>query len=348
VSVRLFKVICFLALTALLAALPALAETRQLRVGSRVQYFGFLELELPDGWVMQPVDLGSPGQISYELMVAGGTEMKLLLTPFPAWNRSSPGERCAAAREIAEAAADYLAAVAEESELKVHKQAGMGNCLYKVFATDKTVAVPTMEDFKYATQGGVAVGHLAVTFTVLHNVKTEPAIGVALDMLQRARHIGGPDDPDASAATATKLRYPGSHWSLVIDASGMTLEPVQSIENDTEWRFAGYSEEQDLVMTIFFEPAKLGDDPKTYRKHYRKRAFKAFPVKRSDIRESDRKGMALLWYNNILEGGLEQPNVNVFMVRDSVWIDIHLLSTRDRETAERMFNKFINAMRFEE
>jgi hypothetical protein len=333
--------------TALLA-FPASAETRQVRVGNKVQYFGFLELELPDGWVMQPKNMGSIGQLTYEFMVAGGTEMKLLLTPFPAWKQHSMAERCTAAREIAGAAGQHLAEVAEESELPVRKQGGTGNCLYKVFATDKTVVEPTMEDFKYGTQGGVAVGHLVATFTILHNVKNEPEIAKGLEMLQRARHVGGPEDPEASAAAATQLRYPGGRWSLVIDASGMELEPVQSIKNETEWRFGGYSEEQDLMMTIFFEPANLGDDPNAYRKYYRKKAFKAFPIKRTAIRESEREGMALLWYTNILEGVLEQPNVNVFMVRDAVWIDIHLSSTRDKETAERMFNRFIDALRFEE
>ena len=102
------------------------------------------------------------------------------------------------------------------------------------------------------------------------------------------------------------------------------------------------------MMTLFLEPAGFSDDPKAYRKRYRKKVFKAAPVKRVEISETERDGWALLWYTNMIEDLLRQPNVNAFYVRDSVWIDVHLSSTQDREKAHEMFNKFLDAVRFEE
>jgi len=332
--------------------LPTSAATKDLLVGSEQLSFGSLQIDLPPGWVVQYNDADSPSGIAYSFIAAGGKEFTLLVTAFPAMEERSPEERCALARNFAEEGVKFFADTAEESEIPIQAEEGQGNCLYHISMTDKTVDKPTMEDFKYATTGGMATGHLFASFTILHNVKDEPEIETALQMLRTARHVGGPDDPYATAAAAIRLGYPGRHWSLVIDASGMELDAPESAGGGTRWAFGGHSEEQDLMMTLLFEPADLKDDPKAYRKRYRKKVFrevsKKLPVKQEEIRETDQGAMALLWYTNVVEGVMRQPNVNAFLVRDAVWIDIHLSSTQDEETAHEMFDKFLDAVRFEE
>jgi hypothetical protein len=336
----------------IIAVVPVAAATKDLLVGSEQLSFGSLQVDLPPGWVVQYNDADSPSGVAYSFMAAGGKEFTLLVTAFPALAERSPEERCALARTFAEAGVQFFAETAEESEIPVHEEEGQGNCLYRISVTDKTVEKPTMEDFKYVTMGGMATGHLFASFTILHNVKDEPEIGVALKMLRTARHVDGPDDPSATAAAAIRLSYPGRHWSLVIDASGMQLDAPWTAQGGTSWSFGGNSEDQDLTMTLSFEPADLKDDPKVYRKRYRKNVFKAMaekvPVKQEKIRETDKGAMALLWYTNVIEGVLRQPNVNAFLVRDAVWIDIHLSSTQDEERAHEMFNRFLDAARFEE
>jgi hypothetical protein len=328
--------------------LPASVATKDLLVGSEQFSFGSLQIDLPPGWVMQYNDADSPSGVAYSFMAAGGKEFTLLVTPLPALTARSPEERCALVRNFAEEGVQFFADTAEENEIPVIESAGQGNCLYRISVTDKTVAKPTMEDFKYVTMGGMATGHLLASFTILHNVKDEPEIGVALKMLRAARHVDGPDDPSATAAAAIRLGYPGRHWSLVIDATGLELDPVEAFNDGTSWQFGGTSEEDELKMTLFLEPASFSDDPKAYRKRYRKKVFKAAPVKRTEISETEKDGWALLWYTNIIEGLLRQPNVNAFYVRDAVWIDIHLSSTQDEERAHEMFNKFLAGVRLVE
>jgi hypothetical protein len=337
-------------LSIVLAALssPAAAEPTDLLVGREELSFGYLQVNLPPGWVAKSDKEESRGTANYAYMAAGGKEFLFLITPFPALKERSTEARCAAARSLAEEGVRFFAKSAEESDIPIREGGGAGSCLYYISITDKTVKQPSMEDFKYVTSGGVATGHLLAHFTILHNVKNEPEIKLALNMLQTARHVGGPEDLTATAAAATRLRYPGRYWSLVIDASGMKLDPVNMYRNDTSLKFGGHSADDDLKMTIFIEPALLGDDPKAYRKRYRKRVFKEMPVEQEDVRESQRKGLSLLWYTNVVEGGVRQPNVNAFLVRDAVYVDIHLFSTGDEAAAERLFNEFINSVRIEE
>jgi hypothetical protein len=344
----ILRVLLSAILVATVLHVPASAAPKDLLVGSEQLSFGSLQVDLPPGWVVQYNDADSPSGVAYSFMAAGGKEFTLLVTPLPALTARSPEERCAQVRNFAEEGVQFFADTAEESEIPVIESEGEGNCLFRISVTDKTVDNPTMEDFKYVTMGGMATGHLLASFTILHNVKDEPEIGVALKMLRAARHVDGPDDPSATAAAAIRLGYPGRHWSLVIDATGMKLDPPESAEGGTRWAFGGQSEEQDLVMTLFLESANFSDDPKAYRKRYRKKGFKAAPFKRDEISETEMDGWALLWYTNIVEGVLRQPNVNAFYVRDAVWIDIHLSSTQDRETAHEMFNRFLGAVRFEE
>jgi hypothetical protein len=340
----------FACLIACLATLSLSAEAgpADLLVGREELSFGYLQVELPPGWVAKSDREQSRGAADYAYMAAGGKEFLFLLTPFPALKERSAEARCAAARALAEEGVRFFAISAAESEIQIREGGGAGNCLYYISITDKTVRQPSMENFKYVTSGGVATGQLFANFTILHNVKAEPEIKVALNMLQTARHVGGPDDPSATAAAATRLRFPGRHWSLVIDASGMKLDPVEMYKNDTSLKFGGHSPESDLKMTIFLEPALLGDDPKAYRKRYRKRVFKEMPAEQENVRESQRKGLSVLWYTNVVEGGVRQPNVNAFLVRDAVFADIHLSSRGDEAAAERLFNKFINSVRIEE
>jgi hypothetical protein len=324
------------------------AAAKELLVGTEELSFGSLEVDLPEGWVVQYNDPDSPSGPAYSFMAAGGKEFKLLVTPLPALKEGSPQERCAAARALAEQGVEFFKDISEEQQIPVHERLGDGNCMYFISVADKTVDEPTMENFKYATCGGFATGHIFASFTILHNVKNEPEIAAAFDMLRKARHAGGPSDPSATAAAAMRLRYPGRRWSLVVDASGMELDPVVSNDSGTGWRFGGHADEKDLMMSIFFEIATSSDDPKVYRKRYRKKVFKDASVKREKVRQTEHKGMALLWYTNVIEGVLRQPNVNAFLVRDSVWVDVHLSSTQDIDAAERMFNEFINAIRIEE
>lgn len=120
----------------------------------------------------------------------------------------------------------------------------------------------------------------------------------------------------------------------------------QMKDKGTGLRFEAKRKEPWTMVTIFFEPAELGNDPKAYRSYYRKKSFKAAPLEREDIRESERDGMPVLEYTHI-SGKFRFRNINGFLVRDGLWIDIHA-SAKDDELASKTFERLLRSARLGE
>ena len=341
-------------LAALLLILPpsgTLGWTENLIIGSEWMSFGSLRLEVPEGWVLELESSEAPSGTAYAITPPGGREFLLLVTPIADLNPSEE-DRCEWARSVTEDSRDKALSIAVETEVEVQERRAKGTCLLFFSVTDKTVTDPTTEDFKYMTQGMVVSGHVLATFTILTNIADPPEGDRALQMLQTARHLGGPEDLLAAASAATRLAHPDQDWALLVDLSGFQLEAPQPYRAGTCVRFAGESDEPDLMVTIFFEPTDRVNDPKTYRERYRKdvlgrKKMAGVRVRRRNIRESERDEMAVLRYTNIFpKDGSHQEGVNAFLVRDGVWIDIHLSSSEDEAMADELFDDFLGSVRF--
>ena len=76
-------------------------------------------------------------------------------------------------------------------------------------------------------------------------------------------------------------------------------------------------------------------------------SFAAAPFEREGIRETGADEMPLLWYTNVV-GEIRQHNVNAFLVRDGLWIDVHLSSVLSIGESKRLFGQFLGALRFAE
>jgi hypothetical protein len=176
-----------LALVALLAALlgvlagAAAAQLQRYPIASH----GALELQVPDGWVGEASG-GAPNAPPTIQFSAPGREFAVLVTAL--WSPSTEAavpERIRAAIEK-QAASPEISERAEEATRPVQEIRGPQANGYYFSATDKTWKAGS-GDYRYVTQGGMAVGTFAVTFTILTNAPA-PDRDAALEMLRSARH----------------------------------------------------------------------------------------------------------------------------------------------------------------
>jgi hypothetical protein len=161
----------------------ARAETERFSLGQ----WGQFEIDLPDDWSAVVSGPNSRSGVAIRIVPNSDVPLVLLVTPIPVPDADTDIGNAVA--ESAERARAQLGEVAEEDELVIQRLSGRGCEGLYVSATDRTVTEPSMDDFKYGTQGAAKVGRLLMTFTVLTNDKTAPERAVALEIVKSARHI---------------------------------------------------------------------------------------------------------------------------------------------------------------
>lgn len=146
---------------------------------------GKLVMAVPQDWgdkVRQP-----PNQLPPSLRFSGKPDGKFQVLVTPLWSpRGDPEFKSAASvrRMVERAAADASKQAVERNLPVVELKGGAGAGFY-FFATDRA---PAPGEYKYLTQGAMAVGDLVVTFTVLSNDAESAEAKAALEMLRGARH----------------------------------------------------------------------------------------------------------------------------------------------------------------
>jgi hypothetical protein len=147
---------------------------------------GFLQMNVPAGWtekVDQP-PTAAPPTISF-----GARDGKaFIVTVTPAW-KLHPGDVDPTKENLRQrvaAARDGIAAFAVETDIKLTEFNGASGPGFYFFATDKE---PRPGEYKFMTQGALAVNELTVTFTILTNEGQENVVRSALAMIRGAVHL---------------------------------------------------------------------------------------------------------------------------------------------------------------
>ncbi len=345
-SLRLLSVMA-LSVTFILFPIRSSATTERLTVGNEMVSWGSIEVDVPAGWSVARQGPDSPGGAAYVFSPPPGREFKLLVTPLPILKSGSFDANCAAIGKVTENARERLQRVAAETEIPILERSGERACLRYVSVTDKTVEHPSTKDWKYGMHGAAVIGRVGASFSLFTNVADAAQREAPIEILRKARHVGGPKDLTAPLASSTHLAYPGRGWNLVVDLSGFELEEPLRDDKRTGLRFAGERKDPWTMVTIFFEPADPSKDAKAYRAYYREKSFKAAPVQREDVRESDRYGMPVLEYTNIL-GKDRFANVNGFLVKDGLWVDIHVSTSANAKSASDILDRFLHSVRIED
>jgi hypothetical protein len=142
---------------------------------------GALTLPVPDAW---QIDVGSlqSKPLTIRLMQQAGHPFEMRVTPL------SPALKQAALRRKVVSAATNLGPATAEKILKVQELGGSTVHGFYFIATDPA---PKPGDYKYLTQGMLAVGGLTVAFTILTNPGDAAIIDAGLTILRAVGHEAG-------------------------------------------------------------------------------------------------------------------------------------------------------------
>jgi len=174
-----------LSLALVLALAVAGGTSAEVRSFSLLEH-GHFEIDLPEGWHLTVLDGDASSPPAIRIVPKGAVPLVLLITPIPVAEQDK--DLTAAMQETASEILRRMREVAVEDQLELSELEGPNCRGLHVSATDRTVKVPTSENFKYATQGAVVVGRVLMTFTLLTNVPDAPERAAAIEVVRSAHH----------------------------------------------------------------------------------------------------------------------------------------------------------------
>jgi hypothetical protein len=147
---------------------------------------GILELNVPTSWkddIHKPQKEMPPTII---FVPAKGNDFKILITVIGDKTGEQDFNSPAKIRSLVEQEGQKILPRAVETKLIVQQMRGVNNIGYFFSLTDKA---PKPGEFLYLTRGGIGVGNLLISATLLYRVKDSESIKNALFMLREAKQI---------------------------------------------------------------------------------------------------------------------------------------------------------------
>jgi hypothetical protein len=303
--------------------------------------YGVFRVDLPSGWTAKLQEPDAAGGRAIAITPPTGVPLLLLVSTFPlpdnvADTLLEDGARSTVAR---------LQSIAEEPALEAKRFEGAISRGFYVSATDRRVREPTAQNFKYGIQGHLVTGRLFATFSVFTNLPSGAERDRALEIVRAAWH-----EPTTMPVLDNKgtvsLALPDRAWRLLVDLPGFAFEPRQSLPAQQGVRLAGSNASTGMNVTAFLQAAVRGRTAVDYREQVWARIQPTGPF--TDVRRSERDGMALLERTFPGPAGLriDQRHVNAHVVRDGVWLDVHLSKPRYTTADDALFDAIIRTVRF--
>lgn len=153
----------------------------------------------------------------------------------------------------------------------------------------------------------------------------------------------------AEEGKTLRVSAPAEPWELVFPDAGFTVTADETNEEKKVRRFRAVDETGGFVVSVFMEPARGEGDSAVAREFYWERA-KASPVPKEDVKLSERdvEDKALVEYSVPAFKGkmVNQKNVHVYMVRDKVWIELHVSKAGfNAEQDQPTFDRLVKELR---
>ena len=166
-----------------------------------------------------------------------------------------------------------------------------------------------------------------------------------MEMLKTARQIGAATRPAAAAAAAAaandlRIGAPGGKWELVLNRAGFEDVQEQSAGRSKQ---AAAANEDGWALSIFLEPSQKVGDATVVRAFYQD-LLKRSPLPRADIKMAGDGKKATCEY---MIKEIEQKNINVYIVREGVWIDVHISKVEFGAKDQKMLDEIVKSIRTE-
>lgn len=153
---------------------------------------------------------------------------------------------------------------------------------------------------------------------------------------------------DAKPSRPFCIAHPKRNWALEIEIRGFIGSGVQTARDGTAAKMEASNKANGAIISMFVFDAVAPGDEKFSRDYHWGRLQKA-PLKFTDVKMTERDNMALNWRFAEVPGvKVKQRNVNAYLVRDGVWIDIHLSKTPAADGDDKVFETILTTVRFKE
>jgi hypothetical protein len=146
--------------------------------------YGSFRVDIPWSWKDELQQASNRTSPTICLSPKAGPPFQIFITPI--WGAKRELLEDEAIKALVEKSAERVKPQAVEKTLRLVGLQGTSSKGYYFFTTDKA---PKPGEYKYMTQGVVAVGELIVTFTILTNTNHEEVAKEALTLLREARHL---------------------------------------------------------------------------------------------------------------------------------------------------------------
>jgi hypothetical protein len=212
------------------------------------------------------------------------------------------------------------------------------------YATTDPNDTDAPDDWAHLLRAQVDVGSLRLHATLLHHEPDGELRQAVLWMLANSRH----EEPGPWSGER-RLRLGNRPWVLVLPLDGFDLEPAVDRQGGEGLALAGVHEESGLVVSAFLEQTGEKLDGVGWRDRQRERIAKG-PFPATKLRTYELHGLPVLQYDarRLLGRRLDQRNLNAYLARDDVWIDVHLSKVDFEKSDMRLFNDFVSGIRIED
>nr|MDO8079446.1 hypothetical protein [Candidatus Freyarchaeota archaeon] len=130
-----------------------------------------------------------------------------------------------------------------------------------------------------------------------------------------------------------KIGLPYKDWGLEFDSKGFEVVEQELSESFDSIYLRLSNDKTGIIISITLEPACIEGGTNIDCRDFYWSRMKELPIQRENIVMKEFKKMAVLEYFIPKIEGLEvgQKNLNAFMVKDDIWIDIHISKTQFNE-----------------
>ena len=197
------------------------------------------------------------------------------------------------------------------------------------------------------TGATVGVGDLILSVTMLHHQKDLPARQAGLAMLKSASQKASGGAPAEKASSDIHVSPPGGTWELIIAGQGLATVEDRSDEARKSRQLMA-SSDSGLTLSVFMEPAQKAGDSTVVRSVYWGRAQQS-PIPKKNIKLARTGEIATVEYMVPDMQGipLNQKNMNLYLVHENTWIDIHISKTSFTEQDQATFDRVLKGVKFE-
>jgi len=150
----------------------------------------------------------------------------------------------------------------------------------------------------------------------------------------------------AASDDILRLALPDHDWALEMDFKNFELQDQGFLPDFKGRKVQAKNAETGLIISAFLVPA---EKPIT-AEEYRDMNFKGLensPFKLSNIKKNRKGDKAFVEYliKDYKEvKNMNQKNIYVYLIKDDVWIDVHLSKVDFKEEDKKIFNSFIDSI----